>query len=339
MRISKVYRFRSRVLVAMCILVLVSLSEVSAQNRSMITGYVFGPGRSPVGEAAVELRNDFNSVIARTRTTASGQYSFFGVPNGRFTITVLPLGTNLEEQSQGVELAGIGARGQQVAENAQVDFYLRSRKAPEASDNEVVFAQDVVEPAKKAYEGAIADLESKRTDVGLAGLKRAIEIFPTYFLALRRLGSEQLLLESYGEASKSFRTALTVNQRCFVCWHGVSYASFATEKWNDAVESGEKALELEKNSVSTLAMVGIALRHLKRYEESEKYLLRAKKIDELKTPDIYWNLALLYSYNFKKYQEAADALELYLKANPSIPDPTSIRKIIKRLRENKPPSD
>jgi hypothetical protein len=53
----------------------------------------------------------------------------------------LPLGTNFEEQSQGVELAGIGARGQQVAENAQVDFYLRPKKVSEPADNEVVFAQ------------------------------------------------------------------------------------------------------------------------------------------------------------------------------------------------------
>jgi len=339
MRISKANGINPRVPVTLCLLLLLSVSEIFAQNRSTITGYVFGPGRSPVGQAAVELRNDFNSVIGRTRTSASGQYSFFGVPNGRFTLTVLPLGTNLEEQSQGVELAGIGARGQQVAENAQVDFYLRPRKAPEAADNEVVFAQEVAEPAKKAYESAVADLESKRTNAGLAGLKRAVEIFPNYFLALRRLGAEQLLLENYDGAVKSFRTALTVNQRCFACWHGVSYASFATEKWGDAVESGEKALELEKNSLSTLAMVGIALRHLKRYQESEKYLLRAKKIDELKTPDIYWNLALLYAYNLKKYQEAADELELYLKANPSIPDPATIRKIITRLRENKPPSD
>jgi tetratricopeptide (TPR) repeat protein len=339
MSATKLYCFRVRMLVTLCLLVLVSVLEVSAQNRSTITGYVFGPGRLPVGQAAVELRNDFNSVIGRTRTNASGQYVFFGVPNGRFTITVLPLGTNFEEQSQGVELAGIGARGQQVAENAQVDFYLRPKKVSEPADNEVVFAQEVSEPARKAYETAVADLESKRTNDGLAGLKRAVDLFPNYFLALRRLGAEQLLQEKYEEAIKSFTSALSVNQRCFVCWHGLAFANFALKNWKLVIDSAEKAIELDKNSVSSLTMIGISQRALQQYEEAEKSLLRAKKVDAGKTPEIYWNLALLYAYNLKKYQEAADALELYLKANPDIPDTTSIKKVIKRLRENRPPSD
>jgi tetratricopeptide (TPR) repeat protein len=339
MRVTIGYSFRLRISITLCLLLLVSAFEISGQNRSTITGYVFGPGRNPVGQAAVELRSDFNSVIGRTRTNASGQYVFFGVPNGRFTITVLPLGTNLEEQSQGVELAGIGARGQQVAENAQVDFYLRPKKVSEAADNEVVFAQEVSEPARKAYETAVADLESKRTDAGLAGLKRAVEIFPNYFLALRRLGAEQLVQEKYEDAIKSFTSALSVSQRCFVCWHGLAFANFALKNWKVVIDNAEKAIELDKNSVSSLTMLGISQRALRQYEDAERSLLKAKKVDEGKTPEIYWNLALLYAYNLKKYQEAADALEIYLKANPDIPDTTNIKKVIKRLRENKPPSD
>jgi tetratricopeptide (TPR) repeat protein len=203
----------------------------------------------------------------------------------------------------------------------------------------VVFAQEVPEPARKFYDDAIIDLKAKRTEQGVTGLKRAIELFPNYFLALERLGVEQLLQERYQDALKSFDSALAVNQRCFPCWHGATYASFALEKWTDAIEKAQKALELENNSVSTLAMLGIAQRAVKRYEEAEKSLLRAKKFDEVKTPDIYWNLALLYAYNLKKYQEAADALELYLKANPTIPDPSKIKTLIKRLRENRPPTE
>jgi len=326
--------------VGVCFLVLGLGSAVFGQARSSISGYVFGPGRVPVSEAAVELRTDYDSVIARTRTGGSGQFNFFGVPNGRFTITVLPLGTNFDEQSKSIEIAGIGARGQPIPENVQIDFYLQPRKgsAEAKGTNEVVFAQEVPEPARKLYEGAISDLGAKRTAQGMDGLKQAIDLFPTYFSALKRLGAEQLLQERYEEAMKSFRSALAVNKRCFPCWHGVTYASFALGKWNDAIESAQKALEIDKNSVGTLAMLGIAQRAVKKYEEAEISLLRAKKLDGVKTPDIYWNLALLYAYNLKKYQEAADALELYLKANPSIPDPTKIKQLIKRLRENRPPA-
>jgi tetratricopeptide (TPR) repeat protein len=333
-------KYGTSLVVLLCAAFISFSMPAAAQNRSTISGYVFGPGRIPVAQVPIELRNDYNSVIARTRTTGSGQFAFYRVPSGRLTVTVLPLGTNLEEQSQNIEIAGLGARGQQLAENVQLDFYLKPRKATNGgSENEVVFAQEVAEAARKAYESAISDLESKRTREGIAGLKRSIEIFPNYFLALQRLGAEQLLQEQYEDAIKTLRTAVSVNRRCFTCWHGITYGSFALQKWNDAVESAEKAIELEKNSVGTLTMLGIAQRALKRYPESEKFLLRAKKLDEGKTPDIYWNLALLYAYNLKRYQDAADALELYLKANPSIPDPSSVRKVIKRLRENRPPTD
>ncbi len=325
--------------ISVCLLLIAASFTTFAQPRSTISGYVFGPGRIPVSQVAVELRNDFDSVIGRTRTGASGQFTFLGVPSGRFTVTVLPLGTNFEEQSRGVEIAGIGARGQLIPENVQIDFYLQPRKEQEpTSAGQVVFVQEVPEPARKNYESAISDLGSKRTELGVAGLKRAIDIFPTYFLALERLGVEQLLQEQYEDAGKSFRSALSVNQRCFPCWHGVTYASFALEKWDDVIENAQKALELEKNSVGTLAMLGIAQRAVKKYDDAEKSLLRAKKFDDVKTPDIYWNLALLYAYNLKKYQEAADALELYLKSNPTIPDPSKIKTLIKRLRENRPPT-
>ncbi|PYS99902.1 MAG: hypothetical protein DMF63_09515 [Acidobacteria bacterium] len=340
MNINKTLHRSFGLLAGVCFLLLLFANPTLAQFRSTISGYVFGPGRRPVSEAHLELRTDFNSVIGRTRTSSSGQFTFMGVPNGRFSVTVLALGTNFEEQSKGVEIAGVGARGQAIPENVQIDFYLQPRKSPESTaTNKVVFAQEVPVEARKLYDNAISDLETKRTALGVTGLKRAIELFPTYFLASERLGIEQLLQEQYEDAAKSFRTALSVNQRCFPCWHGVTYASFALEKWSDVIETAPRALELEQNSVSTLAMLGIAQRAVKKYEDAEKSLLKAKKFDGVKTPDIYWNLALLYAYNLKKYQEAADALELYLQANPAIPDPTKIKELIKRLRENRPPSD
>ncbi|MEO8573490.1 MAG: carboxypeptidase regulatory-like domain-containing protein [Pyrinomonadaceae bacterium] len=323
----------------MCFLLLFfSCLNTFAQYRSTVSGYVFGPGRSPVGQVAVELRNDVNSVIGRTRSDGSGRFIFGGVPSGRLSITVLPLGTNLEGQTKDFEIAGVGARGQLIPENVQIDFYLKGKKGTElAGGSAVVFAQEVPEEAVRIYKAAISDLDSQRPQLGIAGLKHAIEIFPTYFFALERLGAEELKQERYDGAAKSFSASVSVNQRSFVSWYGLSYANFALKKWQAVVESAEKALELEKNSVNTLILLGISQRSLQKFEEAEKSLVHAKKIDEGKTPDLYWNLALLYAYNLKKYQDAADALELYLKANPAVPDEANVRKLIKKFRENRPP--
>jgi tetratricopeptide (TPR) repeat protein len=325
----------------LCFLLLLAATiPAAAQGRSTISGYVFGPKRAPVGQVPVELRNEVNTVIGRTRTDASGRFIFRGVPSGRLSVTVLPLGTNLDSQSQEIELGSIGARGQLVPENVQLDFYLKPRKeGGDGADSGVVFFQEVPEDARRAYVTAIDDLESKRTIAGVAGLKRAIEIFPNYYLALDRLGLEQLKQEMFEDAVKTFSAALSVNNRSFSSFYGLCYANFALKNWEAAAAAAEKALEQEKNSVNALLLLGISQRNLRKYQEAEKTLLRAKKVDDVKTPDLYWNLALLYAYNLKKYQEAADALELYLKANPSIPDTTSIKKLIKQFRENRPPAE
>ena len=338
MIILKTFSLCLRRPVVVCFLLLFASLNGYSQFRSTISGYVFGPGRTPIGQVAVELRNDVNSMIGRTRTDSSGRFIFTGVPSGRLSVSVLPLGTNFEGQTKEVEIAGVGARGQLIPENSQIDFYLKERKEPAAATNEVVLAQEVPEEAQRLYKAGISDLDGHRTEQGIGQLKQAVEIFPTYFLALERLGAEQLKQERYEDAVKNFSTSVSVNPRSFLSWYGLTYANFGLKKWQMVTESAEKALELEKNSVNTLLLLGISQRNLRKFTEAEKSLVRAKKIDEGKTPDLYWNMALLYAYNLKKYQDAADALELYLKANPAIPDDSNVRKLIKQLRENRPPT-
>lgn len=49
-------------------------------------------------------------------------------------------------------------------------------------------------------------------------------------------------------------------------------------------------------------------------------------------PDIYWELALLYYYNLKGYNEAAEELELYLKAKPKAENKEQVEKLIQTFR-------
>ena len=104
------------------------------------------------------------------------------------------------------------------------------------------------------------------------------------------------------------------------------------------MELVNKALVENKNSPGTLFLLGLTQRQLKQYEEAEKSFVRAKKYDNGKTPAISWNLALLYAHNLKRYRDAAEELESYLKEQPDDPNAESIRKLIARLRENLPPA-
>ncbi len=306
-------------------------------NQSSIGGMVFDPQRNPVTEVPVELMTDFNSVIRRVKTDGSGRFLFRSLASGRYVVRVLPLGTNFEEQTQDVEIGGVGRAGQ-ISESAQVDFQLRLRRR--SSDlNEVkgvVFAQDVPEQARRLYETAISDLDSVRLEAGTAGLENAVKLFPTFYLALAKLGLVYVGQQKFDSAKDAFSKAVAVNERSFGGWYGLSYASYALNQPAESVAAGQKALAIDKNSVNALFILGLSQRRLKMYVEAEKSLVQAKKLDKGKTPDINWNLALLYAHNLKRYNDAAAELEAYLKINPDAPNKEAVTKLIKQFRETPP---
>ena len=53
---------------------------------------------------------------------------------------------------------------------------------------------------------------------------------------------------------------------------------------------------------------------------------------EAKVPDAHWQLALLFN-QLKRFKEAADELELFLKAQPDARDADKIKKLIQQLRQ------
>ena len=138
-----------------------------------IEGQVYDPNRSPVANVYVELLNDVDSVIGRTQTSATGRFSFVGMPPGRFIIKVLPFAANLLEQTQEVQITNTSNTRN---DTAYVDIYLRydkrSREPVNETSREVVFVQDIPAAAKKLYEDGIADL-SKNQAKGIAKLEEA----------------------------------------------------------------------------------------------------------------------------------------------------------------------
>ena len=316
--------------------------SVSAQaNRSSIGGMVFDEQRSPVREVQVELLNDFNSVIQRTRTDGSGRFVFRAVSWGRFVIRILPLGTNFEEQTQDVEIAGVGADGRPIADNVQVDIRLKRRRSGGDVDQVtgVLFAQDVPPEAKKSYETAVLDLDSNRPDAGRTGLENAIKAFPNYYAALIKLGLFYIGQQKFESAIEPLTRAVNVNERSFTGWYGLGYSAYSLNKPEAAIIAAQHALELEKNSVNAFFILGLSQRQLKKYEAAEKSLVQAKKLDKGKTSEINWNLALLYAHNLKRYSDAANELETYLKNDPEAPNKESVKKLIKQFREKPPASN
>ena len=311
-----------------------SIFSAYAQGNS-ISGHVFGLQRQPLSDVSIELLDDFSRTIARTRTNAAGRYFFNRISSGRFRVRILPYGLDYQEQEQEIEIQNFSRDGITTGfDNVQRDFYLKQRRGSQPNiKSESVFVQEIPQQAKETYKKAIDLLDSKKEEQGLKELKSSIEMFPQYFEALERLGLEYVKSKHFEAAHILLNKAVEINPRAYKSWYGLAYSFYSLNAVDHALKAAEKANSLDQFSVESKLLTGVLFRQAKRYEEAEKDLKKAKELSKGSIAEVHWHLALLYGNNLKRYGEAADELELFLKARPDSKDAENIKKLIKQFRE------
>ncbi len=313
---------------------------IFAQANNSISGFVFTTGRTSLPEIPVELQNENYQTISRVRTDGSGRYLFARLSQGRYYVKVLPLGTSFEEQTTEVEIVNIarqsgGSVRFSAVDNVQKDFYLRDKRTIRTgpSVTGVIFAQEIPPDAKRLYEQAQDDFDDskKQTEV-TDSLLKAIDIFPTYYLALDKLAQQYVKIGDFKNAATVASKATEVNPKGFESWYTLGYAHYKLNSPNEAVNALSTAVELNPGSVNALFVLGSSLRLSGKYVDAEEKLLKAKKLASAPIPEIHWQLALLYTNNLKKYPEAVKELELFLKANPTFGEAEKVKELIKKLK-------
>lgn len=332
--------YRSQIVVLVVFIIVISSFAQSQPNNS-IAGFVFAGKRQPISQISVELLDEFGRLVRRVLTDNSGRYSFFRIAAGKYQIRIIASQYGYEEQVQEVEIINFlrqtssGSPRVSGSENVQINFYLNQRKNTTTDNkvNGIVFAQEVPEEAQKQYKQAISDLNQQRNDEGIRELEQAVKIFPTFFYALERLGQEYINRQQFKEAETVLKKAVEVNSKSYQTWYSLGYTFYSTKKITEALEATNKSIEINTTSVEARLLVGVLFRLNTQYKEAEKQLKKAKEVAKIPVPDVHWQLALLYNYNLKEYNLAANELELYLKAKPDKKDEEIIKKLIKQLRE------
>lgn len=311
--------------------------SVNAFGASTISGFIYDKQRNPLPEIDVELLNDYYQSVRRTRTDGTGRYQFDGLSDGRYTVRVYAFRYDLMDQEQAQEIVTQNVRGGEGTGYFPLDFYLLPRKGGLAdSEVAVVFFQEVPEAARKTYEKALKHFEAKRTNEGITTLYESIQLFPTYYMALHRLGRELYFRKLYAEAWPFLMEAAKVNDKsAYSLYYLGNCFYFLGKEYNKpAITALNQAYVLAPSSPQVLYALGRAERAGGKYEEAEKHLLQAKKVSKEGVPDIHRELAQLYADDLKKYNEAANELELYLKASKkSESESVKTRKVIASLRE------
>jgi tetratricopeptide (TPR) repeat protein len=298
-----------------------------------------------VADIYVELLNDTYQTIDRARTDTTGRFTFMGLSSGLYKVRVMARGTEYLEQTIDVSLVtlsavGGGEGGSSGGSNEYLDIYLKPREVtgsggPFAAPPGVVFAQEVPEAARKLYDKAIVDLREKKEADGYTGLMKAIEIFPNYYAALERLGIGYVLKGTpahFEAAQVLLLKAVEVNPRGFPALYALGLAQYKLKKTDEAIANLQRATSLHVQSADAQLHLGMALMQARKTAEAETAFKRANEISKGKGAEAHYQLARLYSEQ-NRYAEAAAALDLYLKADPSNPDAAKIRQTIQQLRE------
>jgi tetratricopeptide (TPR) repeat protein len=312
------------------VLALGFLPQTAQTSSNSISGHVSNDQRAPLADIRVELLNEVDSVIRTVKTDGSGLFVFRKLSDGTFQVRIQTSGTNYVSQTKRVDLArphGFGAAFEEL------DFVLMTTNAGSTGKPGVVFVQEVPEPARKQFQKAseLLNKSNKREEAFIA-LKSAIELFPLYFDALELLGTEQVKDREYEAAIPALTKALEVNSRSFASSFALGVAQYNLKQTQPAIESLRRAVSLNERSVNANLWLGIALRQTSRPDQAEAYLKRADVLAGSKLPEAHWQLALLFN-QLKRYKEAADELEIFLKVQPDARDVELIKKLIQRLRQ------
>lgn len=335
-------------LVVGAILVTLTITNVPAQaGRSVITGTVFMEAHRPIADIWVELLDDYNSTISRVKTDGAGRFTFSNLLNGNYRLRVLPYGTDFKEQVQEVILSSVSAvSGRPGADRQIIDIYLkrneRATAGPFAVGPRVVFFQEVPPEAQRLYEDGVRYLRDKKETEGLASLKKSIEVFPKYYLALDRLGAEYAM-RSKKERERArerdylvaarllLERAVEVNPRAINSVFGLGWTQYQLGLNAQAVASMERATTLNSKAPDPFLWLGKAQLRVSALDKAEHAFKRANELTKGKVAEIHLLLANVYS-DQKRYVEAADELELYLKTQPEGADDAKIQELIKKMR-------
>ncbi|QQS43017.1 MAG: tetratricopeptide repeat protein [Acidobacteriota bacterium] len=292
------------------VMLFVLAPAIAAQNS--ISGIVFDPDNKPVGDIEVELLDTFERLIGTRKTSGSGFYTFQRLGAGVYYLKIRPGGTAFSESKQRIDLGDLNAIG--GVDQKQVDIHLEfdpRMNRNGAAINGVVFAQAVPEEARHHFENA-SKAARKQPERAIVELEKALSLFPDYFAALELSGDLKLANGDFEGAEAAFGRAVEVNARCFGCFFNLAVAQNKLGRKPEAASNLVRANEIDPGSINANLLLGMILRDLKRFDEAESALLKAKGLSGNEQPDVNWQLAELYYFDLKEPKKAKKELESYL---------------------------
>ncbi len=302
-----------------------------AQGTFAVIGTVRDTNGQRVTSIRVSLLDENYHSIRTAFVDSSGRFQFRGLRQGVYLVRIEPVGTPYEEQTQRVEFQSISGRGGGTEEPYLVDFVLKRKTTP--GDNparEVVFNQTIPDAARVEYERGAGSVKGDKFEQADAALKKAIELFPDYFLALELLGTEYVKRGQFAPALPLLTHAIEVNRRAPKSLYALGVANLKLNHLAEAIEWLKKAASEDSSNPNTYVMLGQAYGNNREYDQSATALKKAIELGGNQVAEVHFYLASVYNKQ-GQYAEAVKELEIYLKEGKDI-DRAKIKTAIENLK-------
>lgn len=312
------------------LLLTASSQAVIGQTVYEIEGTVYGPDSKAIANVVMTLQNHAGVQVDQDITKSDGRYRFSGVVAGSYYISIKPAEAGFQQQLQKIELINSGASITNFSKE-RFDFSVK-KSADTPPVIGTVFAQDIPADAEKAYQSAINTISKGDKSGAITELKKAIELFPTYFLALQQLGLLYVDTEKDEQALEPLKKAIQVNPKGAQSHLGLGMAYVNLDRLKEAVNELNAAIALDPRLFRAHLFLGMALLSMGNLDQAEKLLKTAYSIGGPKQASAA-HLYLTSIYNRRKeYQKAINELEAYLKENPKAPNASRIQEAIAKLK-------
>jgi tetratricopeptide (TPR) repeat protein len=301
------------------------------QSTFDVIGNVRDDGGKPVDGIRVSLVDDNYQTLNTVFTDSSGKFRFPGLVQGRYQLKVEPAGKPFYERSLQLDLQAIRLV-RPGNEPYPVDIVIKRKKDAAPERAAVLFAQQVPDTARSEYERGVNSLKENKSDEAIQSLKKALLIFPDYFVALELLGTEYVKRNEFEPAVPILTHALEVNHAASKSLYALGVANLKLNHAAEAIEWLKKCADLDSSNANAYMYLGIAYGNNRELDQAESALKKAYQLGGTQAADAHLYLAGLYNKQ-ERYAEAVKELELYLREATNVKNSAPIRETINKLKE------
>jgi hypothetical protein len=200
---------------------------IGDRNRPSSGGshIISGKVRLPDGRPAVNVRVTVNNTdigSSSQSTDQDGAFSFSGMPEGNYTLTVKADGYQTENESFTIERFAAAGQG------TQFQFVLRQ---PGQAKGANPLLKDVPKDAVSKYEKGMEKASKEDAKGALTDFDAAIAAYPNFAAAYYEKGAAQMKLSDWDGAIESFVKAIQLKPDYLEAKYGYGYAEFQKKNY------------------------------------------------------------------------------------------------------------